>query len=101
MIKLNIRWFIQALSLVLSIVAFSKSFELSKHIFVAFSQGTVIQLTLWVALFLFSFFMLMLTSYLKQRGNATLQKPIVFFEKLLRFLKLENYQERTDAADKL
>ncbi|NUO79817.1 hypothetical protein HUU05_07050 [candidate division KSB1 bacterium] len=98
MIKLNLRWFIQALALASSIYCFTLGFNSSKALFTNFSAATVLPLLLWTALFFFSFFVLMFTSYLKQRGNHTLRNQIPAFETLVRLLRLADYQEREPAA---
>jgi hypothetical protein len=94
MIKLNLRWFIQALALASGIYSFTVVFNSSKALFTNFSAATVAPVLLWAALFCFSFFVLMFTSYLKQRGNHTLRNQIPAFETLVRLLRLENYNER-------
>ena len=94
MIKLNLRWFIQALALGGSIYCFMVVFNSSKILFANFSWETALPILLWAALFCCSFFVLMFTSYLKQRGNHTLRNRIASFEALVRWLRLENYKER-------
>lgn len=94
MIKLNLRWFIQALALAGSIYCFTVVFNSSKALFTNFSATTIAPTILWAALFWFSFFVLMFTSYLKQRGNHTLRNQISALETLVRLLHLENYKER-------
>ena len=94
MIKLNLRWFIQALALAGSIYCFMTVFNSSKMLFTNFSVETATPIFLWAALFCCSFFVLMFTSYLKQRGNHTPRNRIPAFEALVRRLHLENYSER-------
>lgn len=94
MIKLNLRWFIQALALAGSIYCFMVVFNSSKMLFAKLSLETALPILLWAALFCFSFFVLMFTSYLKQRGNHTLRNRIAAFEALVRGLHLEGYIER-------
>jgi hypothetical protein len=94
MIKLNLRWLIQATALVFSIASFTRSFNLSKTLISSFSSDAALSFLLWVLLFSLSFFVLMLTSYLKQRANFTLRKRMALFEKLIHLLHLENYKER-------
>lgn len=98
MIKLNLRWFIQALALASSIYCFMTVFNSSKTLFTNFSFSTVLPIMLWAALFCCSFFVLMFTSYLKQRGSHTLRHRISSFETLVRILRLENYEERKTPA---
>lgn len=98
MIKLNLRWFIQALALASSIYCFMIVFNSSKTLFANLSVKTALPILLWAALFCFSFFVLMFTSYLKQRGNHTLRNQIPAFETLVRLLRLADYQEREPAA---
>lgn len=99
MIKLNLRWLIQALSLALSIVCFTIIFDASKALFEAPSSKLVVSLLGWALLFCFSFFVLMFTSYLKQRANFTLRNPIPLFERLVRGLGLAHYKERESTSD--
>lgn len=99
MIKLNLRWLIQALSLALSIVCFTIIFDASKALFATPTPGLIISLMSWVLLFCFSFFVLMFTSYLKQRANFTLRRQLPLFERLVRWLHLENYKEREGVSD--
>jgi ABC-type uncharacterized transport system permease subunit len=61
--------------------------------------GKLLPFLFWIALFLFSFFLLMFTSYLKQRANFTLRNRVESFEKLIRALHLENYKERESVSD--
>ncbi len=99
MIKLNLRWLVQALALLLSIAGFTKIFNASKNLITDFSADRLTAFLLWIFIFLFSFFLLLFTSYLKQRGNFTLRRRLAWFEKLLRILRLENYQERAGVSD--
>ena len=99
MIKLNLRWLIQAAALLLSIASFTTIFNSSKTLLTDFSPARLLPFLFWAATFVFSFFLLMFTSYLKQRGNFTLRKPIALFEKLLLALHLENYKERQSVSD--
>lgn len=98
MIKLNLRWLIQAAALVLSIASFTKIFNLSKTLPANSSGDGFTSFLAWGLLFLLSFFVLMLTSYLKQRANFTLRKRMALFERLIRALHLENYKERERAS---
>jgi hypothetical protein len=92
-IRMNFRWVIQAVSLVLGIFFFMRAFDTSKTLLVSFSFRSLASWIGWVLLFVVSFFALMFTSYLKERGNRTLQKQIVLFENLVKRLRLENYTE--------
>jgi hypothetical protein len=99
MIKLNLRWLVQALALIFSIVCFTIVFDSSKILFKNFSTVALLRVLLWCLLFLLSFFLLMFTSYLKQRANSTLRHPIKSFESLIQLLHLENYRERAGVSD--
>jgi hypothetical protein len=99
MIKLNLRWLVQALALILSIASFTKIFNSSKTLLIDFSSDKFFPFLFWLALFLFGFFLLMFTSYLKQRANFTLRNRIGPFEKLIHALRLENYKERESVSD--
>lgn len=99
MIKLNLRWLIQALSLALSIYCFTILFDASKALFHQPSTPVIFSLLGWLSLFCFSFFILMFTSYLKQRANFTLRRQLPLFERIVRRLHLENYREREGVSD--
>ncbi len=99
MIKLNLRWLIQAAALILGIASFTRVFNCSKALLTNFSSAALIPFLGWMVLFFFSFFLLMFTSYLKQRSNFTLRHRLTLFEKLLRALHLENYKEREGISD--
>ncbi|RIK55531.1 hypothetical protein DCC62_31280 [candidate division KSB1 bacterium] len=99
MIKLNLRWLIQAFSLALSIVCFTIIFDASKALFETPTLKLVISLLGWALLFCFGFFVLMFTSYLKQRANFTLRNQIPLFERLVRGLGLAQYKERESVSD--
>ena len=99
MIKINIRWLIQAISLVFGILAFSRAFESSKNLLLEFEMGIAIRVALWIAIFCFCFFVLMFTSYLKQRANATLRNPIALFERLIHKMGIDEYKERKGVSD--
>ena len=99
MIKLNLRWLVQALALILSIASFTRIFNFSKILVANFSSGQLLPFLFWVCLFLFAFFLLMFTSYLKQRANFTLRNRVKLFERLVHALHLENYKERESVSD--
>jgi hypothetical protein len=99
MIKLNLRWLVQALALILSIASFTRIFNFSKTLVAGFSGDQLLPFLFWLCLFLFSFFLLMFTSYLKQRANFTLRNRVGFFEKLIHALHLESYKEREGVSD--
>ena len=99
MIKLNLRWLVQALALILSIASFTKIFNSSKTLLADFSADKFFPFLFWAILFLFAFFLLMFTSYLKQRANFTLRNRVRWFEKLIHALHLENYKERESVSD--
>lgn len=93
-IRLNWRWVVQAFALIAGIYFFKLAFDSSKALLINFSLNSLLSWCVWVLLFSFCFFALMLTSYLKERGGATLRKRIGIFEKLVTVLHLENYSER-------
>lgn len=92
-IRINWRWTVQALALVAGIYFFKRAFDNSKVLVTGFSASSLSAWSLWVVLFAISFLVLMFTSYIKERGSNTLRHRIVFFEKLVILLHLENYSE--------
>ncbi len=97
-IRLNGRWAVQALALIAGIYFFMRAFDVSKSLLVDFSFNAILKWAVWFLLFSFCFFALMFTSYLKERGGATLRKRIGIFEKLVTALHLENYSEHLSAS---
>ena len=97
-IRLNWRWVVQAAALIAGIYFFMRAFDTSKSLLVDFSFTIILNLAVWFLLFSFCFFALMFTSYLKERGGATLRKRIGMFEKLVTALHLENYSEQPSAG---
>lgn len=85
--KINLRWLVQAIAFIGCIYFFMKIWNASKQIFVGASSD-FIAMTLYVLLFLLCFFLMAVTSYLKQKHNGTLKNSIPFFEKLLSKLGL-------------
>ncbi len=94
MIKLNLRWLVQALALLAGIACFSVLFEASKALFHQPSGKTIAAVAGWFLLFGLSFVILLFTSYLKQRANFTLRRRLASFEWLVRLLHLQDYRER-------
>lgn len=92
-IRLNWRWAVQALALIAGIYFFMRAFDISKSLLTDFSFIVILNWTIWFLLFAFCFFVLMFTSYLKERGSGTLRKRIATFEKLIAALHLKNYSE--------
>jgi len=92
--KINLRWFVQAGALIFGIYFFKQLFERSKELLFSFSAGSFLVWIIFFLLFGFCFFLLMFTSYLKERGNNTLKNPIVFFEKLVSLFGLAHFTER-------
>jgi len=62
--------------------------ERSKQMLVETTGADVAVMFLYFVLFLFCFFVMGITSYLKQKNNGTLRNPIPFFEKVLARLGL-------------
>lgn len=92
-IRINWRWAVQALALMAGIYFFMRAFDNSKVLVTSFSANSISMWSLWVILFAICFLVLMFTSYIKERGSNTLRHRIVFFEKLVTLLRLENYTE--------
>jgi len=99
MIKLNLRWLVQALALLVSIACFSILFEASKALFHQPSGKMIAVMVGWFLLFGLSFMLLLFTSYLKQRANFTLRRRLASFERLVRLLHLEGYREREGVSE--
>ncbi len=85
--KINLRWLVQAVAFIGCIYFFMRIWNASK-IMIAGSSSNLIELTLYTLLFLLCFFVMAVTSYLKQKQNGTLKNPIPFFERLLSKLGL-------------
>ena len=81
--KINLRWLIQAVAFVGCIFFFLKIWDQSKTMILHYSNTGLLFLSAYVLCFLFFFFIMALTSYLKQKFNGTLKNQIPFFEKLL------------------
>ncbi len=81
--KLNLRWLIQAVAFVGCIFFFIKIWDGSKALLSGGSGGGALLLGVYAGMFLVCFFVMAITSYLKQKVNGTLKNPIPFFEKLL------------------
>lgn len=86
--KINLRWIVQALAYVGAIWAFVQLWDLSKLALITGIGGVLPKALLFVAAFSFCFFVLFVTSYLKQRQNGTLKNRIALFERLLNVLRL-------------
>ena len=86
--KINLRWLIQALAFIGCIFFFLQIWDVSKELVINFSSTALWICLLYVSLFSICFFLMVLTSYLKQKFNGTLKNPIPFFEKLLRKMGL-------------
>lgn len=96
--KINLRWLIQAAALILGIYFFKLLFENSKSLFFNFSISILFT---WLGVFLLfalCFFLLLFTSYLKERGGNTLKHRIALFERLVTLLGLSDFAERRALA---
>lgn len=94
--RINWRWLVQALALIGGIYCFKRAFDTGKVLTVNFSTNGAFIIGVYFLLFVFCFFILMFTSYLKERGGNTLKNRITVFEKLVVRLRLENYSENGD-----
>lgn len=81
--KINLRWLIQAVAFVGCIYFFLQVWGLSKEYIFEAETKALVFIFLNGALFLICFFVMALTSYLKQKFNSTLKNKIAFFEKLI------------------
>lgn len=86
--KINLRWLIQALAFIGCIYFFLQVWEGSKQLITQFSVSHLITLSVYALLFLICFFLMAVTSYLKQKLNGTLKNPIAVFEKVLASFRL-------------
>ncbi|MFQ5707287.1 MAG: hypothetical protein ACE5HO_07535, partial [bacterium] len=86
--KINFRWLVQAAAFVGCIFFFIKMWNQSKLMVLNFSVNDLLLLGVYGVFFLICFFLMAVTSYLKQKFNGTLKNPIPFFEKLLAKLRL-------------
>jgi hypothetical protein len=97
--KINLRWLVQAVSLILGIYFFKLLFENSKTLFFNFSINTLFAWLGFFFLFALCFFLLLFTSYLKERGGNTLKHRIALFERVVALLGLDNFAERRALAE--
>lgn len=81
--KINGRWIVQALAFIGCIFFFIKIWDKSKTLLIHFSEIELLVLAVYVLGFVVCFFLMAVTSYLKQKNNGTLKNSIPFFEKLL------------------
>jgi len=96
--KINFRWLVQAVSLVLGIYLFKLLFESSKILFFNFSINILFTWLGFFFLFIICFFLLLFTSYLKERGGNTLKHRIALFERLVTLFNLNDFTERRALA---
>ncbi len=81
--KINLRWAVQAIAFIGCIFFFLKIWNKSKELLTGFATSDLLLVGIYGLLFLVCFFLMAVTSYLKQKFNGTLKNPIPFFEKLL------------------
>ena len=81
--KINLRWIVQALAFIGCIVFFIKIWNTSKELLAGLDASYLILIGIYGVLFLACFFLMAVTSYLKQKFNGTLKNQIPLFEKLL------------------
>ena len=81
--KINLRWLVQAAAFVGCIFFFLKMWNTSKELLTEYTAAGLFWLGAYGILFLICFFLMAVTSYLKQKFNGTLKNPIPLFEKLL------------------
>ncbi len=86
--KFNLRWLVQAGAFIGCIYFFIRILEYSKLMLAMTASGSLPMVGLFCLLFGFCFFLMALTSYLKQKQNGTLKNQIPFFEKLISKLGL-------------
>lgn len=88
--KINLRWIIQALAFVGCIYFFLQVWGLSKEYILKAETKALYFIFINGALFLVCFFVMALTSYLKQKFNDTLVNEIPLFEKLIARLEIKS-----------
>lgn len=98
-IRINWRWAVQALALVAGIYFFKQAFDSSKMLAANFSANSIGAWSIWVLLFFLCFIVLMVTSYIKERGSNALRHRIAIFEKLVILFHLEKYSESGSRND--
>ena len=81
--KINFRWVVQAVAFIGCIFFFLKIWNTSKELLSGFTASDLLIIGIYGLLFLVCFFLMAVTSYLKQKFNGTLKNPIPLFEKLL------------------
>jgi hypothetical protein len=79
---------VQAASFVVAVWSFIQMWDLSKLLLTGAGSQGGLKLAAYGILFLLSFFVLGVTSYLKQRQNGTLKNRIGLFERVLSILGL-------------
>lgn len=82
-IQINYRWLLQAAAFIGCIYAFLQIWERSKRLIVTFDLVEFLLISVFGLLFLICFFLMAVTSYLKQKVNGTLKNPIPLFEKVI------------------
>ena len=86
--KINLRWLVQAMAFIGCIFFFLKIWNKSKELLTGFEDSDLLLIGIYGVLFLVCFFLMAVTSYLKQKFNGTLKNQIPLFEKLLSKLGL-------------
>lgn len=81
--RIDMRWLVQASAFIGCIYFFINVWNTSKQMIASFSTFVLLVIVLNSVLFLICFFLMAVTSYLKQKNNGTLKNPIPLFEKLL------------------
>ncbi len=86
--KINLRWLVQAMAFIGCIFFFLKIWNKSKELLTGFEDSDLLLIGIYGVLFLVCFFLMAVTSYLKQKFSGTLKNQIPLFEKLLSKLGL-------------
>lgn len=81
--RINFRWLVQAGAFIGCIFFFIKIWDKSKQWFDNHSSSDFLILGVYGVLFFVCFFIMAVTSYLKQKHSGALRNPIPFFEKIL------------------
>ena len=86
--KINLRWLVQTMAFIGCIFFFLKIWNKSKELLIGFEDSDLLLIGIYGVLFLVCFFLMAVTSYLKQKFSGTLKNQIPLFEKLLSKLGL-------------
>jgi len=96
-IKINYRWIVQALAFVGCIFSFLQMWELSKRLLAGAGNGVLVRMAAYLIVFVICFFLMALTSYLKQQLNGTLKNRIALFDKIVDKFHLAAFLRKSES----